>query len=136
MASSERTADGWRAFLRERGLDEGWTVRFTAGRRRAREMADQYRAAGFRARALPLLPDGGEPEPASLGRFEGADHDPLRGTDPEACAPCLSDTWVLLTRPAEGARGAGPGEPGGDGAETGVPETGGPRTDAAGEEGP
>lgn len=120
MASSEPASGGWRAFLRERGLDEGWTVRFTAGRRRAREMADQYRAAGFRARALPLWPGGEEPGPGSADRFDGADYDPLRGTDPEACAPCLSDTWVLLTRPAEGAG----------------PDASGAASGASGEEGP
>jgi len=112
MASSDRTSRGWRTFLRERGLDDRWTVRFTTDRRRAREMADQYRAAGYRARAVPLWPGGGEPDPASLDRFEGADHDPLRRTGPEACAPCLADTWVLLTRPAErsDAGAGGPGE--------------------------
>lgn len=114
MGSSERAAGTWRAYLRQRGLDEGWTVRFTAGGPRAREMAGQYRAAGFRVRILPLSPEGEELEPDAFDRFEGAGHDPLGEADPEVCAPCLEDTYLLLTKRASTSDPAG--EPGGEGA--------------------
>lgn len=111
MSSSERTdgeggaKDVYRAFLRQHGLDDDWTVRFTADRGRAREMAGLYRDAGYEVRILPLFPDGEAPGPESLERLEGADHDPLREAGTAACASCLGETYVVLTRRRTG-RGA------------------------------
>lgn len=81
------------------GLGDEWTVRFTAGERRVREMARQYRASGFEARVVPVVAAGGDgnPRPGPAGKLRVV-------VTNSPCAPCLADTWVLLTRRS----GAGP----------------------------
>lgn len=104
--SSDRSGDAFAAFLNVHGLDDDWSVRFTADEYRAREMAAQYRNTGHEVRVLPLAPGAEELSPADFDRFEPADHDPLQNVQDESCAGCLGGTHVVVTRPR--AAGDGP----------------------------
>lgn len=87
-------------FKEKHGMDERWTVRFTADELRAREMAEQYRDAGFEVRVLPLSPEDDELEldATTLESFgEELDHDPLQYIEAEECASCLDETYVVFT---------------------------------------
>lgn len=87
-------------FKEKHGMDDSWTVRFTADELRAREMAQQYRDAGFDVRVLPLSPDDDELEidAVALESYaETLEHDPLQYIEAEECASCLDDTFVVFT---------------------------------------
>ena len=105
--SSDRLRDAFSAFLEAHGLDDDWSVRFTADEYRAREMARGYRDTGHEVRVLPLAPDAEELTPADFDRFEPADHDPLQHVQDESCAGCLGGTHVVVTRPPGAADAAG-----------------------------
>lgn len=104
MSSSEPAGGGGpggdveRTFLRQHGLDDDWTVRFTADRGRAREMASQYRDAGYDVRIVSLFPDDSTPEDPSHEPPADPDPGPLGQGETETCAPCLAGMCVLLTR--------------------------------------
>lgn len=95
--------DALAGLARGYGLEGDWKVRFTADPERAREMARQYRAAGFEARVLPLFPADREAGPESSASSGEAGHDPLRAVEAEACLPCLEATCVVLTRDGDPA---------------------------------
>ncbi|MFB6360654.1 MAG: hypothetical protein ABEH59_04970, partial [Halobacteriales archaeon] len=104
--SSDPVDDVFAAFKRKHGLDDDWSVRFTADEFRAREMAKQYRESGHDVRVLPLLPEGEELDPESFDQFADAEHDPLRYVEMEDCGSCLSGTHVVLTKPQDGPDGS------------------------------
>jgi hypothetical protein len=102
MTSSEEpgSADIPEEFKRKYGLTEEWDVRFTADELRAREMAKEYREAGYEVRVLPLQPDDEMLDVEDLEEFsEGLDleHDPLQYIQEDGCATCLEDTYVVFT---------------------------------------
>lgn len=97
--SSESLEGAFAAFKEQHGLDDDWTVRFTADEFRAREMARQYQQSGHAVRVLPLTPENEELAPASFDQFADADHNPLQYVEAESCASCLGGTHVLLTKP-------------------------------------
>lgn len=91
-------------FKQKHGMDETWSVRFTADELRAREMAQQYRDAGFDVRVLPLSPEDDELEidADALASFaDTLEHDPLQYIEAEECSSCLDETYVVFTRQAE-----------------------------------
>lgn len=138
MTTSSERRDVRETIRQIHGLGDEWTVRFTAGKKRVAEMARLYRASGWEARAVPLVPDREDPGPGGPGRPTGADGGASAGGDegsggradapaagPETgtrrrrqlpqmlagpCGPCLEDTWVLLTR-RSGAGGPDPDLP-------------------------
>lgn len=103
MTSSDPD-DAFSAFKAMHGLDEEWSVRFTADEFRAREMAQEYRASGHDVRVLPLTPEGEELDPESFGQFQDADHDPLQHVEDPSCTACLGGTHVVLTKEEPASR--------------------------------
>lgn len=85
-------------FKERHDLGEDWSVRFTAGEARAREMADQYRLSGYDVRVLPMGPGGQEIDVDAFDTVE-VDYNPVREVDGDSCTTCLGDdTYVLVTR--------------------------------------
>lgn len=86
--------------IRQRfGLDDGWTVRFTADRPRARDVAQGYRRAGYDVRTLALAPDGDDLDVETVEAVD-AEYDPVTRLREEDCTVCLEDAYVVLTRAA------------------------------------
>jgi hypothetical protein len=88
-------------FRDKHGLDDEWEVRFTADELRGREMAKQYRDAGYEVRVLPLQPDNEALDIEDVEEFsEGLDleHDPLKYVEEDSCTTCLQDTYVVFTK--------------------------------------
>jgi len=100
MTSSDLDA-AFSAFKAMHGLDDAWSVRFTADEYRALEMAQEYRETGHEVRVLPLSPESEELDPESFDQFAGADHDPLKYLEDPSCASCLGGTHVVLTKEAD-----------------------------------
>lgn len=84
------------------GLDDGWTIRFTADDGRARDIAAGYRRAGYEVRVLPLAPENDELDLETVEALD-QEYDPVERLRDEDCAVCLDDAYVVVTRrPATG----------------------------------
>lgn len=88
-------------FKSQFGLDENWSVRFTADKIRAHEMADQYKQLGYKVAVTPLQPDDANLNTEELQSFSEAlnlEHDPLTYIQDDGCSTCLDDTYVVFTK--------------------------------------
>lgn len=79
------------------GLDDGWTVRFTADRTRASDVAEGYRRAGYDVRVVALAPDDQDLDLETVEAFDDAT-DPVAKLRDEECVSCLEDVYVVVTR--------------------------------------